>query len=75
MSLLSRLFFLLVACALFVAGCASVPGPRAAAPAQAGRSTIQQDAPYMHQVESMARRRGIGVVWINPPVKRRPPPR
>jgi hypothetical protein len=32
---------------------------------------IEQDHAYMQQVEQVARRRGIGVTWVNPPMKRR----
>lgn len=64
----------LAACALLVlAGCATSgsTASTAAAPAGVGGQVVVQDAAYMERVEQIARQRGIGVTWVNPPVKRR----
>lgn len=67
----------LVPCAFVLAlsatGCATTPEPaaaRLAAPASAG-PTIETDHAYIQRVQQLALRRGIGVTWVNPPVKRR----
>lgn len=64
----------LVAASVLLAGCAT-SGPSAsvapaAAPAASG-DRIEQDSAYVQRVEQIAKRRGIGVTWVNPPVKRR----
>lgn len=38
-------------------------------PPQRSPSVIEEDHAYVSKVEAMARRRGIDVVWINPPRK------
>jgi hypothetical protein len=32
---------------------------------------VVQDQAYVQRVEQIAKRRGIGVTWVNPPTKRR----
>lgn len=39
-----------------------------------GQPRIEQDQEYIAYVERTARRRGITVQWVNPPVKRVEPP-
>ncbi|MGH8082235.1 MAG: hypothetical protein ACREP7_16795 [Lysobacter sp.] len=34
-------------------------------------ATMDRDASYVSAVERIARRRGIGVVWVNPPDRRK----
>lgn len=41
--------------------------PASAAPVS---STLQQDGEYIYFVETKARRRGVEVHWVNPPLKR-----
>lgn len=64
----------LAAGALVLAGCATTGSTAsvqpAAAPSVAG-DQFEQDSSYVQRVEQIARRRGIGVTWVNPPVKRR----
>lgn len=59
--------------AVALTGCATTAESTAAAPppADTGAQTVTQDHAYMQQVEQIARRRGIGVTWINPPIKRK----
>ena len=58
---------------LLLAACASsgsmVSSPPAAQPRHAPGQVVQ-DAEYVAIVERIARRRGVDVRWINPPVKR-----
>jgi ABC-type sugar transport system substrate-binding protein len=64
----------LAALAVLATGCATTSESTAHAPAPAsapGTRMIEQDHAYMQQVEQVARRRGIGVTWVNPPMKRR----
>ncbi len=61
--------------AVVATGCASshrlADAPRPAQPpATAAGSDIQTDAVYVATVEYIARRRGVEVVWVNPPLKR-----
>lgn len=59
---------------VLLTGCATTSASTAYAPAPApaaGQRVIEQDHAYMQQVEQVARRRGIGVTWVNPPMKRR----
>lgn len=63
-----------VALAVLLTGCATTSDSTAYAPAPApadGQRVIEQDHAYMQRVEQVARRRGIGVTWVNPPMKRR----
>lgn len=56
------------------AGCATTSEPAASlapGPASGTIVAVDQDHAYMQQVEAVARRRGIGITWINPPIKRR----
>lgn len=58
----------LVVCAVVLAaGCAS-----SGASGLAARPTpsIQEDAAYVAAVEQVARRRGVSVRWVNPPLAR-----
>ena len=60
--------------ALLLTACASTP-KEAAAPQPATSSpvsvhTISKDEAYIAYVERTARRRGIQVMWVNPPDKR-----
>lgn len=60
---------------LGLAGCASSGGTASSytAPAatsnQQAQTRMDNDAEYMARVEAIARNRGIGVQWINPPRK------
>ena len=58
------------AAALLMAACASHgtmhSQPAAAATTQDG---FEQDTQYMQAVEYVARRRGVEVRWVNPPLK------
>lgn len=65
---------LVAASALILAGCATSGSTASVAPAaapQASGDRIEQDSAYVQRVEQIAKRRGIGVTWVNPPVKRR----
>lgn len=73
---MSRSIVLVVATVVLAAGCASTGDTRmsqAAPPARASTASIEQDTAYIDRVERQARARGIGLTWINPPVKRRTP--
>ena len=64
---------ILCATALLLAACASHGTMRhqpAAAAAPTASDGLQQDARYMQAVEYVARRRGVEVRWVNPPLKR-----
>lgn len=64
----------LVAAALGLAACASHGGMTSHAPAAAATagsdSHYARDVAYIATVEKVARRRGVGVHWVNPPVRR-----
>jgi hypothetical protein len=63
-----------VAAVSMSAGCATTSATGAGlAPSAAAGTTVavDQDHAYIQQVEAIARRRGIGVTWVNPPIKRR----
>lgn len=53
--------------ALSVAGLAACASMDDQAAQVSPQPTIDADAAYMSRVEELARRRGIDVVWINPP--------
>jgi len=54
-----------------LAGCTTDNQLARAAPAASSSShSIVTDSLYVARVEAIARRRGIGVTWVNPPVKR-----
>lgn len=53
------------------AGCASMQRESGYVP-QVTPVTVVQDAEYVARVEQLAKRRGVGVVWVNPPKKRLP---
>lgn len=64
--------FALLLLPLALAACATT-GERSSQNAPAAGSSvavIQQDAEYVNAVETIARRRGIGVQWVNPPTRR-----
>ena len=67
----AAIFSLMVLCG----GCATTGEPTAVAPAasQGDASRIDRDAQYMARVEHEARKRGIGVTWVNPPTRRAAP--
>lgn len=51
--------------ASLLTGCATTSEPRAArAPAD---ESVDPAKAYMQRVEAIAQRRGIGVIWVNPP--------
>ena len=61
------------AAALLLTACASHGTMRhqpAAAAAPTASDGLQQDPRYMQAVEYVARRRGVEVRWVNPPLKR-----
>ena len=60
---LRKVFVLAAVAAL--AGCASTGSSEFA---RSG-SKFQSDADYMYVVESVARQKGVEVVWINPPAE------
>lgn len=65
---------LVAAFVLNLAGCATSGSTASVAPAAAPVASgdrIEQDSAYVQRVEQIAKRRGIGVTWVNPPVKRR----
>ena len=45
-----------------LAGCAATEST-----ARLGQDKLDNDADYMYAVESIARQKGVQVVWINPP--------
>lgn len=58
------------AAALLAASCATTEPRMASAQASAANRsgpTIVQDVAYVQRVETLASRRGVGVVWVNPP--------
>lgn len=50
--------------------CATTPETAYTPAAKGSQATIDNDYEYMAAVEQIARRRGIEVQWVNPPVKR-----
>lgn len=60
-----RLVLASVAVAL-LAGCA---GSASSLAAKDGHSGIRNDADYVYAVEHQAKRRGVKVVWVNPPTE------
>lgn len=63
--------FVSSAAALLGAACATTAEPRMASTQAQTASplgpTIVQDVAYVQRVETLASRRGVGVVWVNPP--------
>jgi uncharacterized lipoprotein YajG len=53
-----------LAAVLMLAGCASSGSSELT---RHSGSKLQNDADYMYAVESVARQKGVQVVWINPP--------
>ena len=68
---------LVLAAALSLPGCRTTDGSAyvpAAKPAASGSTydpRIEENAEYVAYVQSVARRRGVTVRWVNKPVKRR----
>lgn len=62
---------LIMAGAVTLAGCAS----GSASVAKRGDGYRRTDAVYVSTVEELARRRGVRVVWVNPPYKTGQQPR
>lgn len=62
---------LLISLATLAAGCAAGGETRTAPQSQ---SAIVFDSDYVARVDNEARRRNVGVHWVNPP-RRDPPPR
>lgn len=58
--------------ALSSVGCASMRGESGYVAPQPTPSLQDRDVAYIAAVEQIAQRRGIEVVWINPPTKRAP---
>ncbi|NLB57384.1 MAG: hypothetical protein GX805_02790 [Gammaproteobacteria bacterium] len=61
---------ILCATALLLAACASHGTMRHQPAAATDADGLQQDVRYMQAVEYVARRRGVEVRWVNPPLKR-----
>lgn len=57
---------LLLAATLLLAACASTSGT-----SLASQSDMRVDAAYVNAVERVANERGVRVVWVNPPQKRK----
>ena len=53
-----------------LSACASTQHVATRVQPEARRGTITGDSEYVARVEQIARRRGIEVKWINPPVRR-----
>lgn len=51
-------------------GCASMQKESGYVAPQATPSLLDRDVEYIAAVEQIAQRRGIEVVWVNPPTKR-----
>ncbi|MES2669263.1 MAG: hypothetical protein V4673_02425 [Pseudomonadota bacterium] len=74
---LCSLLVLAVAVAVSLPGCRTtdssaryVPTATQAAPGSSYEPRIEENAEYMAYVQSVARRRGVTVHWVNKPVKR-----
>lgn len=61
----------LAASVLGLAACATTGEQTATGhtPVQQQARTVETDTEYMARVEAVARRRGIGLTWVNPPRK------
>lgn len=72
MNALSRAAILSLSALLGLAACAGMRERPSAAfvPPQRAPSILTSDEAYMARVESIARRRGIEVIWVNVPRKR-----
>lgn len=57
-----------VVAAGLLAGCATTSPPRVAV-VPANGAAVDPAKAYMQRVETTARRRGIGVIWVNPPTR------
>lgn len=55
---------------LALAGCASMDERSSQAAPQGASSAFDTDEEYVAKVESIARRRYMDVMWVNPPKKR-----
>jgi hypothetical protein len=65
MAVLSASALLLVACASTAEQSSYSPQSQKAY----AQTRLETDEAYMSQVEATARRRGVGVTWVNPPTK------
>ena len=65
MAVLSASALLLVACA----STAEQSGYTSQSQKTYAQTRIETDEAYVAKVEAMARRRGVGVTWVNPPRK------
>ena len=54
---------------LGLAACASTGETTSSTPLEDQPSLMATDDDYMARVEAIARRRGIGLTWVNPPKK------
>ena len=52
------------------AGCTSMQKESGYVEPRVTPTTVVQDGEYVARVEQLAKRRGVGVVWVNPPKKR-----
>ena len=60
----------LSASVLGLAACASTGETTSYTPApKVQQTTLENDEAYMAKVEAIARRRGLGLTWVNPPRK------
>lgn len=56
--------------AIGLTGCASMRGESGYVAPTPAPSLLDRDVEYISAVEKIAQRRGIEVVWVNPPTKR-----
>ncbi|GHA68927.1 hypothetical protein [Cognatilysobacter bugurensis] len=68
----TRRLLLIVAVAVSLTACATTDDRAAARVAPQRAGTLDTHHEYVAHVESIARRRGIDVQWVNAPVKRAP---
>lgn len=62
----ARTFLILASASLALGACASTDSAR-----MSSKSTISNDVAYIVAVEKAAKEAGVGVVWVNPPQKRK----
>lgn len=60
----------IIASVLALAACASQGDTRSGSAAPAATDNHRQDGTYMFTIERVARRRGVEVQWVNPPLRR-----
>ena len=51
------------------AGCASMEDKTGYVAPRVSAATVVEDDAYVARVEQLAKRRGVNVVWVNPPKK------